>query len=232
MKKSLLMIICFSLMSINAFAQMKWEYQDTTEGKVTRYNIKIIEETAKTLKYLSAGPTGSSEFLINKNDGATLSWKMTRPEKTIFGVRNGNTIEIKVTERGISRSEVIKIKNKIWIQKMSLGLQWFVNNRDKEKQHFFIIRPEDFSPIYMVAGKKEEEVITIVKSRFDAINVIVSLSGWKSVFWKADYWFKHKLTDADFEGKTEEEIDEIYDKARTDFKLYSKKRLKKQVING
>ena len=190
MKKTLLMIICFSLMSINAFAQMKWEYQDTTEGKVTRYNITIIEETAKTVKYLSVGTLGSSESLINKNDGATLSWKMTRPEKTIFGVRNGNTIEIKVTEDGKSRSEVIKVKNKIWIQRMSLGLQWFVNNRDKEKQHFFIVRSEDFSPFYLVAKIKNEEEITVGDSTFAAINIRVSLPGLLSIVWKSDYWFK------------------------------------------
>ena len=45
--------------------------------------------------------------------------------------------------------------------------------------------------------------------------------------WKADYWFKRKLTEADFKGKTKEKIDEIYEKALTDFKLYQKKRLKK-----
>jgi hypothetical protein len=177
-------------MSINAFAQMKWEYQDTTEGKVTRYNITIIEETAKTVKYLSVGQIGSSEFHINKKNGATISWKRTRRGNTIFANRNGNTIEIKFAEDGKSRSEVIKVDNKIWIQRIPLSLQWFVNNSDKEKQHFFIVRLEDFSPFYMVAVKKEQERITVAKSRFDAINVMVTLPGWKSLFWKSDYWFK------------------------------------------
>ena len=53
----------------------------------------------------------------------------------------------------------------------------------------------------------------------------------KNDSWKADYWFKRLLTDADFEGKTEGEIDEIYDKALTDFKLYRRKRLKKSQID-
>ena len=96
----ILVTFCFFLIAVNANAKTQFEYQNTQESKTIHFFITIMEETSKTVKYLSVGPKGSSEFHINKENGATISWKKTRKNISINAVRKENSIEIYVDENG------------------------------------------------------------------------------------------------------------------------------------
>jgi len=188
--KKLLLTLCISLIAAHAGAATNLEYQYTKEQTTNHYNITVIEETPETITYLSVGPTGSSECCINKKDGSTLRWKRSRKDESITAVRKKNSIEVNITENGKSRTKTINAGNKIWIQKISLSLQWFVKNTSKEKMNFCIIKTDDLTLFDMVAIKKKDVDFPMGRRKFDATHVIVTLPGMKSILWKSNYWFQ------------------------------------------
>lgn len=186
----LLLTLCITLIAAYSHAAAQLEYQHTKEEKTNHFNITVIEETPDTITYLSVGPTRRSESTISKKDGSTIRYKRTKPNNDLSAVRKGNTIEVNVIENGKSRSNKIDTGNKIWIQNISLSLQWFVKNNRKETMSFCIIKTDDLSPFDMVAKKKKDADITVGPNNFIATNVMVTLPGMKSVLWKSNYWFR------------------------------------------
>jgi len=188
--KKLLLTLCISIIAINVNATTHLEYQSTKEENTNRFTITVIKETSDTITYLSVGPTGSTECCINKRDGSTISLKRTRKNKSIVAIRKGNTIAVNVTENGKTTSETITVGNKIWIQKLSLSLQWFVKDKSKDKIGFCIIKTNDLSLFEMVAIKKKDVDVRFGPKIFKAANVVVTLPGMKSILWKSNYWFQ------------------------------------------
>jgi len=188
--KKLLLILCLSLIATHSHAAAHLEYQDTREAKTIRYTIIVIEETPDTITYASLRPESRSEYTISKINGDTLKWKSIRNNRTINAVRKGNTIEVNATENGQIKSKTIIIGDKVWIQRIALSLQWFVKDSSKDKINFSIIRPADLSLFDMVAIKKNDIDILVTSKNIKATNVIVTLSGMKSILWKSNYWFQ------------------------------------------
>jgi len=188
--KKLLLTLCISLIATHSHAKTQLEYQYTKEANTNRFNITVVEETPETITYLSVGTTRSSECTINKKDGSTIRYKRTKKNNSIAAVRKGNTIEIQIIENGKTRSETISADNKIWIQKISLSLQWFVKDTSKDKMDFYILKTDDLSLFDMVAIKKKDVDIDVGPKKFKATNVVVTLPGMKSILWKSNYWFQ------------------------------------------
>jgi hypothetical protein len=188
--KKLLLTLCILLIATYSNAATHLEYQSIEEENTNRFTITVIEETPDTITYLSVSPIGSTECCINKGDGSTISWKRMRKNRSIEAIRKGNSIEVNVIENGQNRSKIIQAGNKIWIQKISLSLQWFVKDTSKDEMDFCIIKTNDLSLFEMVAIKKKDVDIRLGPKKFKAANVVVTLPGMKSILWKSNYWFQ------------------------------------------
>lgn len=188
-------IMCMMPPALSAETIRGYKVTINDENKTTYpYSVQIIEETAQTIKYEEIYKTDTVTVLTRKKDGATLEWKHLRSDYSIIAnMKKDNTIEIISMINDVRKNTIIDIGNRIWIQKMSLGLQWFAKNQDKDGQHFISIWLKDFSVKEFIAKRVKKEKIVISEKAHDAVKVITTLDGWfLSKFWSNDFWFQDK----------------------------------------
>lgn len=188
-----LFFVFISMMTNISYAQKEWEYKIAVEEKSYTYYVRLIEETADTVKYEEVSDIETNTVLIHKKDGATINWQRTWNGNTSILKRNNNNIEVNSTINGETKSATINVGDGIWIQEMSLSLQWFIKNSNKDKQKFFNIKLEDFSLMDFITRRIKEETIIIGEKQCETIKVKVSLDGWlMSKLWSKSYWFQKK----------------------------------------
>ncbi|NGX34179.1 MAG: hypothetical protein K1060chlam1_00529 [Candidatus Anoxychlamydiales bacterium] len=97
----------------------------------------------------------------------------------------------KLTLIGKARGRRIKRQYTLpdrWIQDFTFGLRPFLNSK-RQRYSFVILNPNDFTTNELIASKEGIEKIKINNSTYKAQRVNVTLSGFKSMFWKADVWY-------------------------------------------
>jgi hypothetical protein len=167
-----------------------WQYRETTKGIEKLFTIEVVQETDKMMRLVERSSTTTHEYHLNKKDGSILTWKMKKNGTAMKAIRTANTIKLCIEKNGKKRTETKELGKTPWIQSMEVGLQWFVNNKKKTIQEFWIIRPTDGSIEKLVAKKKIEEKIKIREREYNTIQVEVTVPGWRSMFWGVDYWYK------------------------------------------
>ena len=137
--------------------------------------------------------TNSNEFHeINCNkDYATLSWEYTNRNLgiQILAQRIGDRILVIGEHKNKEIRQEFAIDNQPWFEFIEVSLTPFIESPDKSKE-FWILQPYDLKLYKMVAMKQKIETITVNNNSIEAFNVKVTLSGFASVFWKVNYWFR------------------------------------------
>lgn len=185
-----LFITIILLIAVNANAGEKWSYRETTANETLEYSIQVTGETSGVVNMKIVSPDSSQEYDNDMGNGATLRWAMNKNGRIMRGVRQGNSIEFSDELNGKITTESKKIDGDLWIQPIEYGLQWLVRDQDKNKCFFWTISPSDGSIIKLVAKKNGVERITIGDREYDTAKVRLTVSGWKSMFWSVDYWFR------------------------------------------
>lgn len=192
MKKIVVFIIvfCISLMDVPSYAGEKRTYKQLTNGKTLEYSLNMVGESPEYTMLNITFPEILYEYQNDKKTGATLKWSMSKKESVLHGVRQGNTIELKEEVNGKVYTNRIKIDDALWIQPVEYGLQWLARDQDNSALRFWVISPYDGKISKLVAKKKGVEMIKLGDQEYDAVRVKLTATGWKSLFWSANYWFR------------------------------------------
>ncbi|NGX29314.1 MAG: hypothetical protein K940chlam4_00145 [Candidatus Anoxychlamydiales bacterium] len=87
--------------------------------------------------------------------------------------------------RKIKREYVLSDR---WIQDFTFGLRPFLDSK-RQKYSFVILSPNDFSTNELIASKEGIEKIKINDTTYNAQRVMITLPGFKAMFWRADAWY-------------------------------------------
>ncbi len=134
----------------------------------------ILNQQLHTLKWV----------FIRTQDNTHVTAELKGDRVFITGVRDGDEIE-----------DDHDLGDYPWIQlwPMNIGLEQFINSSDEEIRFwaFGTEKPGDLDLAKFVAEKEEKEMVRM-QGNTDvlALRVNITLSGWKSLFWEGDFFFR------------------------------------------
>lgn len=179
-----------------------------------------LGSTKEFLIYEKSSGKGNSKsnYTVDKTDQNYIITIETKNQKTILqaqnpfklknyrytSLKNGDNYEFrlegdKLLANGIYKGERMKQQFSIdkknpWIQEFDFGLLPLLTS-SKSSLNFQLINPKNFKIHKMVAKKQGVEKLTIKEKTYDALEVVVTLQGFKSMFWKAQVWYDVKTND-------------------------------------
>ena len=107
----------------------------------------------------------------------------------ILAKRNKNSIQITGTFKGKPINAEIKIDDDPWYQPMSVSLSNFTKS-PKKVITFWTLNPLNLSPYKIKALNYGVETIKAGGKEIRAYKIKVVLTGFRSMFWHAFYWFR------------------------------------------
>ena len=142
---------------------------------------------------LTATKTATGEFdkMICDEGYSTLEWFYTNKIKrtNFHAVRENSFIQISGEFEGKQLKKTIEIETAEWYQVPEFAISRMLAAR-KDFVIFSMFWIDKMSFYVMKAARIGEEKILIDGKEIDTIKVKMSLTGFKSVFWHADYWFR------------------------------------------
>jgi hypothetical protein len=123
---------------------------------------------------------------------ATLQWVYHYPAGSadVTCKRSGNSILVDGIIKGRKIEKTHAIDGNPWYQDWGLGLRAFIRGRDTRWQ-FWSVNPGDPGAIAKFEATKEgEESLTFNGAPVETMRVKVSLPGFLSIFFQADFWFR------------------------------------------
>lgn len=190
-KKYYLIFILFLTLSsfsiTDVFSKKTFVYKNVTGNKetITTYLLK----------------KGKDNFLVTKTSDIGItnivySLKYALKEMHVQSAKEDSNYKYTIDKRkltliGKARGRKIKRQYQLpdrWIQDFTFGLRPFLNSK-RQKYSFVILNPNDFTTNELIASKEGIEKIKINNSTYNAQRVNITLSGFKSMFWKADVWY-------------------------------------------
>lgn len=174
-------------------SSMSLEYIETTGTKSNSFSETIVSDsTRKKIRFESKDEICSADAgeddnvfrceVINKKDS-----------KRVIAVRTGKKVEITANGKVFKK----ELDNAPWFVSMN-QLSNFVLGKDKKCEYWVLSVDYDknSSPekslimMKFAATKKCTEKIVYGHVSVEALKVIVTLTDWRSLFWKAQYWFR------------------------------------------
>lgn len=188
----LCVLLCGTVGAAEDFSAKRLVYQETTEDVVEYSEVTILrQETGYIIerraqeKFVATIHCDSSlavqRYELYRDDGTTFLF--IRDDKTV-NVQHGST---QITK---------KIGDEPWHQ----SITWFkvFLDSDETSRKFWVVsdkmgelsEEEGFSAMKMKVKKDGPEFITHQDNEVETIRVVVRLTGFKSAFWKAEYWYR------------------------------------------
>ncbi len=169
-------------------------------------NMATAQEISK--EYMYKRITGDKTNIIKvsfRKDGNQLtemysrdneSWTiMMTPNNTMFWGENKNGVPFKAVYNNgriilnhNGRKKIFDVEHP-WVQSFNFGFIPFILGKEK-KIVFTTLRPTDFKSFEMTMEKEEYEDIKIGNKVYKTVKVEVSLTGFLSLFWSAEYWYR------------------------------------------
>lgn len=123
--------------------------------------------------------------------GATSYWHAEFGGSTeISAKRRGNTIELRGRFKGEYVDRSIRIDERPWFQPLSYSLRSLSESSAPVTVRFWTIRADTLELVNMEAEVQGIESIQISGKDVEALRVEIRKSGYLSIFWSADYWFR------------------------------------------
>ncbi len=142
---------------------------------------------------LTASKTSTGEFdkMICDAGYSTLEWFYTNKTNhtSLHAVRENGSIRITGQVKGKPVNKTIKIETAAWHQFSEFAFSRMLAAR-QDNVIYSTFWPEKMSFYKMKAAKIGEEKIRVDGKEIDTIKVKVTLTGFKSVFWSSNYWFR------------------------------------------
>lgn len=190
-KKLLIFVLLFFLTSFSIsdfFSRKTYVYVSTVNSKKikTTWTIKKNKDDAividKTNDEELSTLTYSPKYFLQEEKVKSVS---LRDDYTFSLNKNRLKAFGKLKGRKLSRTHNIRYP---WIQDFKFGFLNFLKSKYSEYK-FVILNPEDFSINNMIATKKEITQLKINGIKYNTQKIIVTLQGFKSMFWKGEIWF-------------------------------------------
>lgn len=188
MNISKLLILCSTLTLTAAELHLRYsettaDVQDSSQVSITTYRDRI--ET----RFQNDEQEIFSQSYLN---GGTYFSKQIAQDDTVTILRKGRTITIDYGDEAIQK----KIDESAWLGDLS-NLKNFVLSGEKEMR--FWIVSSNFSELDGVKSgfdvlkfklqRKEATTISQNGIEIPVVHYVLSMADWRSIFWKADYWF-------------------------------------------
>lgn len=155
----------------------QWDLNFTMSTKADQIMTKIIDDNKEeTFTYDLNFATLSIE-VVEPKEGTDLKISRVRNLLQIRGTVNGKKIE-----------KDLEIDEKLWYQNFEFCLAGFARSKATETK-FLVLNKEIFSVNTMSARKKGMEEIVINGETIKAQKVELRLTGFLSLFWKAECWY-------------------------------------------
>jgi hypothetical protein len=183
MKKMILTVI-FLTCSILSFADQVLTYRESTGDSEMIYEIVISETTEGYLVRDNQG----TYWLDSQFETYRCEFTDEETDTDVIIQRNDGKILIEGKHKGKTIRKEYSFDD-VWFQFTEIALQSFSMSQNK-KTRFWIIRSDNLRLGEMEAKKMGEESIEIAGSPVQAVYVRVKFTGFLSVFWHADYWFR------------------------------------------
>lgn len=121
----------------------------------------------------------------------TTEWEMVnRPEDVdVKALRDGNAIVVKGTFDGKRVDKKEYVDARPWYQSIPFSLTDFSASSEGAVT-FWTLSPDDQTPVKMKATRKSIETVDVAGKAYEARKVRVRLTGVKSIFWAADFWYR------------------------------------------
>jgi hypothetical protein len=103
--------------------------------------------------------------------------------------RTGNTIKAKGTLKGKPFDRDISIDSNPWFSDFATQLKSLMAS-GKNKQEFWIINPNEYKAVKMVATLKGQEDFTTPAGTFKANHYIVGIPGVPTAIWSVSVWLR------------------------------------------
>jgi hypothetical protein len=170
------------------------------ECRVVRYYVEHDGKKTQKVQWCLAQHKGfrltykkaAETHLTQTNENLeTLTWSMDDPTKeiSIKALRKKNILFLHGRFNGETIDRHIRIDSAPWFQATSLSLKKFVTS-DQKKIEFWTFRVSNLKAYKLSATKIGRVRLTMAEKPIETIKIEMRLTGWRSYFWKSDYWFK------------------------------------------
>jgi hypothetical protein len=123
-------------------------------------------------------------------DGATLRWELTDGHDTHLTVeRVGPRLVFRGVWRGSDLERQVDIDTAPWFQALSFSLRG-IRHLPQRRCTFWTVRADTLEVLKMSALAAGRENAPSPGGSTEAFRVRVTLEGWRSALWHADYWFR------------------------------------------
>ncbi|MDD4954889.1 MAG: hypothetical protein PHP17_02485 [Candidatus Omnitrophica bacterium] len=186
--KYIFLLLISLLFSFDLMAA-SYKFIEKTGNCYTDIFWKVNSEKYWTTLATKRGP----EEYITTNDQQlnALEWRLTNTSNktNITAKRQKNSIKVTGTFRGKPIERNIRIDKNPWYQPMSFSLSKFIKSK-KKVITFWTLNPEDLKPYKMKAFNYGKEIITVNDNEIKTYKVKIILTGLRSFFWHAFYWYR------------------------------------------
>jgi hypothetical protein len=189
---SVLMLMVFYCVVFNSDIEASdiKKYKRTMYGVVSYSSIEITNSRPDKV-LIDFKSQDEQSVYTNDKDYNVFEW-IYRKEKEntkLKAVRKDNIIEVVGRFKGIEISKEIKIDNAPWYQSAGTAFSECIKSGDKYKE-FWFLNTNNLEHNKMFIKKELEEKIIVNDKDEYAVKVKFSLTGYKSMFWSAYYWFR------------------------------------------
>ncbi len=172
-----------------AFADTTYTYEKWEKNKKTPMTWEIKEQKGHIFLtcHEDIGVT-TLETLANFKNIQNYSFESANKKSKYSITLTGKKLFLEKTNRGKTQKSEFNLSTP-WIQQFGFGLMPFVKSSQK-KIKFALINADKPDLVDMVAQKNEIVPLKIKDKEYKAQKIAVSLTGFKSMFWKAEMWFE------------------------------------------
>lgn len=189
MEKTLtpIFLIFFLIFQPLVFSKQTFIYNSETGGKSTKYVWTVLKKDNQF--HITSEGSGSTVKIeaLAPYQIKTFNSLTPKKDRTLDFQLNGKKLIASSKIKGEDSSKSYSISTS-WVQEFEFGLQNFLQSKDSSFE-FVILNPKTLDINNMIAKKQGKETIEINKKSYDAQIVKVTLTGFKSMFWKAMIWY-------------------------------------------
>ena len=137
--------------------------------------------------------TRPDERFLNTFDrtAETIRWSHIGPQRNITACRQDDRLILNGDLNGNAVQKEWTIGDSPWYQALSYCLRPFLKSTSR-KIEFWMIRPDTVDAVKLCAEKAEVEPITVNGRCFEAWKVKIYRTGFLSIFWQGEYWYRVK----------------------------------------
>jgi len=187
------MILVLPLLSFLGLEKL-WEKKTTYIYSEVTGNKEVtttwtVEKKGKVL-VISGIDKNSKTYLTMDNNYQLQNYQFitTDGQSNYTITRKDSQLICSGTVKGQTMQRTQNIGNKNWIQQFGFGLRKFAMSKERNVT-FISVNPKDFSTNTLIAKKNQITHLKIGNTLYHAEKMIITLTGFESLFWKAEIWF-------------------------------------------